>query len=100
MAALTQQAVEEKIKTYIDPYLESDLVSGKCIKDIKVDGGKVHVRDLRLWMGYRVDRNPVLPWLVVAAFLSLGALAVHVQQKFTEPSASRGRAVVGRGQEA
>jgi cytochrome c biogenesis protein len=65
-----------------------------------VDGGKVHVRDLRLWMGYRVDCNPVLPWLVVAAFLSLAALAVHVQQKFTGPVTSREGAVVGRRQEA
>ena len=43
MADVTQQAVEEKIKTYIDPYLEKDLVSSKAIKDIKIDGGKVSV---------------------------------------------------------
>ena len=67
---------------------------------LHVDGGKVHVRDLRLWMGYRVDYNPVLPWLVVAAFLSLAALAVHVQRKFSEPATIGGRAVVGRRQEA
>ena len=48
----------------------------------EVIGGKVHVHDLRLWMGYRIDYNPVLSWLAAAAFLSLGALALHVQRKF------------------
>ena len=43
MADVTQQAVEEKIKSYTDPYLEKDLVSSKVIKDIKIDGGKVTV---------------------------------------------------------
>ena len=42
MADVTQQQVEEKIKTYIDPYLEADLVSSKSVKDIKIDGGKVY----------------------------------------------------------
>jgi cytochrome c biogenesis protein len=65
-----------------------------------VDGGRVRVTDLRLWMGYRVDYNPVLPWLVAAAFLSLAALAVHVQQKFKAPARSRARTIVGQGQEA
>ena len=66
----------------------------------QVNGGKVHVRDLRLWMGYRVDYNPVLPWLVVAAFLSLAALAVHVQQRFAGPVRSQAGNVIGEGQEA
>jgi len=46
-----------------------------------VDGGRITVADLRLWMGYRVDYDPFLPWLLAAAFLSLGALAVHLVQK-------------------
>ena len=48
----------------------------------EVDGGRITVADLRLWMGYRIDYDPFLPWLLTAAFLSLGALAVHVQRKF------------------
>jgi len=43
MADVTQQAVEDKLKAYIDPYLEKDLVSTKAVKDIKVEGGKVSV---------------------------------------------------------
>ena len=35
--------VESALKEFIDPYLEADLVSTKCIKDIKVEGDKVTV---------------------------------------------------------
>ena len=49
---------------------------------VAVSGGEITVVDLRLWMGYRIDYNPLLPWLLTAAFLSLGALGVHMAQKF------------------
>jgi len=43
MAEVSREAVEAALKEYIDPYLDKDLVSAKCVKDIKVDGGKVAV---------------------------------------------------------
>lgn len=43
MASVSPQQVEDKIKEYVDPYLETDLVSSKSVKDIKIDGGKVKV---------------------------------------------------------
>jgi len=49
---------------------------------VAVTGGEITIVDLRLWMGYRIDYNPLLPWLLAAAFLSLGALGVHMAQKF------------------
>jgi len=52
---------------------------------VAVKGGEITVVDLRLWMGYRIDYNPLLPWLLTAAFLSLGALGVHMAQKFRVP---------------
>lgn len=52
---------------------------------IAVKGGEITPVEVRLWMGYRIDYNPLLPWLIAAAFLSLGALAVHVAQKFSTP---------------
>ena len=54
-------------------------------ESIAVAGGEITIVDLRLWMGYRIDYNPLLPWLLTAAFLSLGALAVHMAQKFRVP---------------
>ena len=66
---------------------------------LSIAGGRMTVADLRLWMGYRIDYDPFLSWLLAAAFLSLGALTVHVQQKFRAP---RGATVsaLGRQQEA
>ena len=68
-------------------------VSGSALADttveagepVAVNGGEITVVDLRLWMGYRIDYNPLLPWLLIAAFLSLGALGVHMAQKFRVP---------------
>ena len=52
MADVSQTQVEEVLKTYIDPYLETDLVSAKAIKDIKIDGSKVSVDVV---LGYPAD---------------------------------------------
>ena len=43
MGELTKAAVEEAIGGYIDPYLETDLVSAKCVKSVETDGGRVRV---------------------------------------------------------
>lgn len=43
MAEVSQAQVESALKSYVDPYLEKDLVSAKCVKDIRVDGGKAEV---------------------------------------------------------
>jgi len=43
MADVSQLQVETALKEVIDPYLEQDLVSAKCVKNIKVDGGNVVV---------------------------------------------------------
>jgi ATP-binding protein involved in chromosome partitioning len=43
MAELTKAAVEEAIGGYVDPYLEMDLVSAKCLKGVEVDEGRVRV---------------------------------------------------------
>ncbi len=43
MANVAQSQIEEALKTYIDPYLEADLVSSKTVKNIAVDGDKVTI---------------------------------------------------------
>jgi len=43
MANVAQSQIEEALKTYIDPYLESDLVSTKTVKNIAVDGDNVSI---------------------------------------------------------
>jgi len=44
MAEVTQETIEEAIKGYTEPHLETDLVSAKCIDGIEVDGDKVSVK--------------------------------------------------------
>ena len=43
MANVAQSQIEEALKTYIDPYLEADLVSSKTVKNIAVDGDNVTI---------------------------------------------------------
>ena len=44
MAEVTASDIEEQLKSYVDPYLERDLVSAKCVKDISVDGDTASVK--------------------------------------------------------
>jgi hypothetical protein len=69
-------------------------------QSIAVKGGEITPVEVRLWMGYRIDFNPLLPWLIAAAFLSLGALAVHMAQKFRAPAAAEVVPSPGREQVA
>ena len=43
MSALTQAHIEAALATYTDPYLDSDLVSAGCVRDIRVGGDAVEV---------------------------------------------------------
>jgi len=43
MAEVTEQQVENKLKEYVDPYLESDLVSAKTVRKVMIEGDQVVV---------------------------------------------------------
>jgi ATP-binding protein involved in chromosome partitioning len=43
MANVTSEQIEEKLKDYTDPYMEKDLVSTHCIKNIAVEGNSVTI---------------------------------------------------------
>jgi len=43
MAEVTQEIIEEALKGYVEPHLDTDLVSAKCVKGINIDGDKVKV---------------------------------------------------------
>lgn len=43
MADINQGQIESALKEMVDPYLNKDLVSAKCIKNINIDGGKVTI---------------------------------------------------------
>ena len=44
MSSVSKEQVEAAIKEYIDPHLESDLVSAKCVKSIDIDGSTANVK--------------------------------------------------------
>jgi len=43
MANATSEQIEESLKQHIDPYMETDLVSAKCVKNIAIDGASAKV---------------------------------------------------------
>ncbi|RLA35959.1 MAG: hypothetical protein DRR15_06060 [Gammaproteobacteria bacterium] len=62
---------------------------------LRLQHGTLTVEDLRLWMGYRIDFNPLLPWVFAAAMLALFALAMHFQLKFRSTLAADRAAAIG-----
>lgn len=60
-------------------------------ESLAVAGGHVSVEALRLWMGYRVDYLPLLPWMLAAAFLAIGGLALHYRSHYLRPAKSAQR---------
>ena len=51
-------------------------------ESIDVIGGSLRVDDLRMWMAYRVDYFPFLPWMFVAAMLAIGGLVAHFGSRY------------------
>jgi ATP-binding protein involved in chromosome partitioning len=43
MSEVTKDQIEEAIKGYVEPHLEADLVSSKCVKSISIEGGNAKV---------------------------------------------------------
>jgi ATP-binding protein involved in chromosome partitioning len=43
MSNESQAKIEEALKGYVDPYLEKDLVSAGCVKNVDVDGDKAKI---------------------------------------------------------
>ncbi len=55
MTAVSRADVETALKGYVDPYLEQDLIAAKCVKDIRIEAGRIEV-DVELGFpaaGYR-----------------------------------------------
>ena len=79
MANASREQVEAALQEFIDPHLEKDLVSTKCVKDIKIDGDKVTV-DVTLGYpakGYK-DKLAALLTEKVAALDGVASATVNV----------------------
>ncbi len=47
---------------------------------ITLDGGKLRLDEVGLWIGYRIESNAVLPWLFISGLLATLALGWHFWQ--------------------
>ena len=68
---------------------EVDLGAGDLVD---LPGGWLRFEGLRMWMGYEVRYEPVLPWLLTTALLGVAFLAWHFRRRFGfgPPVAARG----------
>ncbi len=90
MAEVSKDQVEARIASYIDPYLEQDLVSTKCVKDIAIEGSTATLKVVLGFpaSGYRDDLAAKLKELVESidgidtAIIDISSkIAAHTAQK-------------------
>jgi ATP-binding protein involved in chromosome partitioning len=91
MADVTQSQIEAKLATYIDPYLERDLVSAKCIKGISVSGDTATVEVVLGFpaAGYREQLANTLKQLV-ESIEGIGTATVKVSSKIAAHAVQKG----------
>ncbi len=90
----TAEQVEEKLKEFIDPYMESDLVSAHCVKNTQVEGSKAIV-DIELGFphkGYEQELSEKLTALLTeidgiddAQINVTSKIVIHAVQKGVQP---------------
>jgi cytochrome c biogenesis protein len=57
-----------------------------------LEGGMLRVVAVQMWIAYRIDYYPLLPWAFVAALLAIAGLALHFRERHQlRPNASQAR---------
>lgn len=92
--SVSREQVEVAIRGYLDPYLDEDLVTAKCVQDVRIDGDKVAV-DLQLGFpcdGYRhrlaaeiTQRVEALDGVAAASVQVGSKIETHEVQKGLKP---------------
>ena len=89
--AVTEQQIQEALKTLVDPNTRKDYVSGKSVRGIKVDGDKVAVEIL---LGYpaKSQLEPIRQEVTKAlrALPGVGGVNVNVTMKIISHAVQRG----------
>lgn len=91
MTALSRADVENTLKGYVDPYLEKDLVSAKCVKTIRTEGGRVEV-EVELGfpaVGYRDTLSAALRDRL-AALPGVGEVVIRVESRIIAHEVQKG----------
>lgn len=94
MTVVTRADVETALKSYVDPYLEQDLVAAKCLGQVRIENGHVEL-DVELGfpaIGYRDtliaavrDRLAGLPGVTNIAVRVESKIVSHEVQKGLKP---------------
>ncbi len=91
MADVTTDRIEEKLATYVDPHLEKDLVSAKCVKDVSIDGSTVTVKIVLGYpaAGFHAELADKLKTLV-ESIDGVDKAVIDVSSKISAHSAQKG----------
>jgi len=91
MAAASKDQIEATLATYVDPYLERDLVSTKCVKDITIAGDTATVKVVLGFpaSGYRDALAAKLKTLV-ESIDGINTAIIDVSTKIAAHSAQKG----------
>ena len=80
------------------PYAVQVSVDGEVLRSlrtgdsVRLEGGVVRAADLRVWMAYRIEYLPFLPWMFVASMLAILGLSAHFARRFLPAMAPAGPA--------
>ncbi len=91
MSEITEQQINEAIATYADPYLETDLVSAKVVKNVSIDGANVSV-DLEFGFpidGYKADLEKTLSEKV-SAVAGVDSVSFNISTNIVSHAAQKG----------
>ena len=91
MSSVTREQVETAIKRYIDPCLQQDLVSAKCIKNIAIEGDKAIV-DVQLGFPAKGHEPALISQLTeqVVTVDGISSVTVNVVTKVEAHTAQKG----------
>jgi ATP-binding protein involved in chromosome partitioning len=91
MAEVSQLQVETRLKEYIDPYLQKDLVSTKCVKDIAIEGDRVTIKVVLGFpaLGY-ADQLEARLREMVSSLEGVGEVTVEVSTKIVPHAVQKG----------
>src|SRR4030095_9728243 len=89
--AITEADVQTRLRTLTDPVTGKDFVSGKAVKQVRVDGGDVVV-DIQLGYPAKTQHGALRKLIVdaIAALPGAGRVTVNLSQKVTSHSVQRG----------
>lgn len=78
MTVVTRADIETALKSYVDPYLEQDLIAAKCVKAINIEDGKIA---LGIDLGFPVNgyRETLIAALRERLMALPGVSAVDIQ---------------------